>query len=55
MENTKVPIKPGGVYYCDTRKTHRTACWVPDSIHLILNIPKTWENVIKLMSMTKAF
>ena len=46
------PIKPGGVYYIDTRKTHRTHSWKDNSIHLVMNIPKTWENVIKLMSAT---
>ena len=55
MEHTKVPIKPGGVYYVDTRKTHRTHSWVDDSIHLVINVPKTWENVMKLLSMTKNF
>jgi hypothetical protein len=55
MEYTKVPIKPGGVYYVDTTKTHRTHSWVNDSIHLVMNVPKTWENVLKLMSITKAF
>lgn len=52
MEYTKVPIEPGGVYYVDTRKTHRTHSWYNDSIHLVMNVPKTWENVMKLMSMT---
>jgi hypothetical protein len=47
------PIKPNRAYYIDTRKTHRTHTWVNDSYHLILNIPKTWENVIKLMSITR--
>ena len=46
------PIKPGGVYYIDTRKTHRTHSWKDNSIHLVMNIPKTWENVLKLMSAT---
>lgn len=46
------PIKSGGVYYIDTRKTHRTHSWKPDSMHLVMNIPKTWENVMKLMSAT---
>ena len=46
------PVKSGGVYYIDTRKTHRTHSWKPDSMHLVMNIPKTWENVMKLMSAT---
>lgn len=49
------PIKPGGVYYVDTRKTHRTHAWKNNSIHLVMNIPKTWENVLKLMSATMNF
>jgi len=55
MENQKMPIEPGMAYYVDTRKTHRTHSWADDSIHLIMNIPKTWENVLKLMSVTKNF
>ena len=48
-------IKPNRAYYVDTRKTHRTHAWGSDSIHLIMNIPKTWENVIKLMTATRWF
>ena len=46
-------IKPNRAYYIDTRKTHRTHSWHDNSIHCIINIPKTWENVIKLMTYTK--
>lgn len=49
------PITPGRAYYVDTRKTHRTAAWLDNSIHLVVNIPKTWENVIKIMSTTLNF
>ena len=52
MDGRIWPIKAGGVYYIDTRKTHRTHSWKPNSMHLIMNIPKTWENVLKLMSAT---
>jgi len=55
MEYTKVPIHPGGVYYVDTRKTHRTHSWMDDSIHLVINVPKTWENVMKLLSITRDY
>jgi hypothetical protein len=48
-------IQPGRSYYVDTRKVHRTACWGNDSIHLVMNIPKTWENVLKVMSMTQHY
>lgn len=40
-------------YYVDTTKVHRTHSWSNDSYHLILNVPKTWENVIKLMSVLR--
>lgn len=49
------PIRQNRAYYVDTRKTHRTHSWVNDSIHLIMNVPKTWENVVKLISATKHF
>ncbi len=48
-------IKQNASYYVDTRKTHRTHSWQNDSIHLIMNVPKTWENVMKLMAVTKNF
>ena len=49
------PIQQNRSYYVDTRKTHRTHSWQDDSIHLIMNIPKTWENVMKLLTVTKNF
>ena len=55
MEGQRVDIKPGRSYYVDTRKTHRTHSWHNDSIHLVMNIPKTWENVMKLMSITQNY
>jgi len=55
MNGKRWPIQNNRAYYVDTRKTHRTHSWQNDSIHLIMNIPKTWENVIKLMSVTKAY
>lgn len=45
MDHEKLIIEPGRVYYINTRRTHRTMSWVNDSIHLILNIPMTAENV----------
>ena len=44
-------IIPNTTYYVDTTKVHRTHSWKDDSYHLILNVPKTWENVIKLTSI----
>jgi hypothetical protein len=46
----KLPIEMGRAYYINTRKTHRTISWVNDSIHLIMNIPFTSENVAKVFS-----
>lgn len=54
-ENKIWPIRANRAYYIDTRKTHRTHSWSDGSIHLIMNIPKTWENVMKLMSVTKHY
>jgi hypothetical protein len=49
----RVDIEPGRCYYVDTRKTHRTACWGDESIHLVMNVPKTYENCLKVLSMTE--
>lgn len=46
----KLSIEMGRAYYVNTRKVHRTMSWVNNSIHLILNIPFTPENVSKMMS-----
>jgi len=51
MEGRMLPTQHRRFYYCDTRKTHRTHSWSDNCIHVIMNIPKTWENVIKLMSI----
>jgi len=53
LNNKTQAIIPNQAYYIDTRKVHRTHSWINDSYHLILNVPKTWENVIKLMSRLK--
>ena len=45
----KLPIEMGRVYYINTRKTHRTISWTPDSIHLIINVPMNSENVAKVL------
>jgi hypothetical protein len=45
----KLPIEMGRVYYINTRRTHRTISWTPDSIHLIINVPMTSENVAKVL------
>ena len=55
MEGRDWPIIPNSAYYIDTRKTHRTFSWSDNSIHCVINIPKTWENVLKIMSITRNF
>lgn len=50
MDHNKLIIEPGRVYYVNTRRTHRTISWVPDSIHLIMNIPMTTDNVTRVIS-----
>ena len=55
MDGHRWPITPGKAYYVDTRKTHRTHSWMNNSIHLVVNVPKTWENVMKLISVTQNY
>jgi len=52
-QDTKLQIEEGRAYYINTRKTHRTISWVDDSIHLIINVPFTTENVSKLIASLK--
>lgn len=53
LGDTRQNIVANSTYYVDTRKTHRTHSWQDNSLHLILNVPKTWANVMKLMSVLK--
>ncbi len=50
MDDRKLQIEHGRVYYVNTRKTHRTISWVNDSVHLILNVPMTAENVARVIA-----
>jgi hypothetical protein len=50
MDDKKLQIEQGRVYYVNTRLTHRTISWVNDSIHLILNVPFTTDNVAKVIA-----
>lgn len=50
MDDRKMLIQPGQVYYVNTRMTHRTISWVDNSQHLILNIPFTTENVARVIA-----
>jgi hypothetical protein len=49
MDDRKANIEMGRVYYVNTRMTHRTISWTPDSWHMIVNVPMTPENVDKLL------
>jgi len=50
MDDRKMYIQPGQVYYVNTRMTHRTISWVDNSQHLILNIPFNTENVARVIA-----
>lgn len=50
MDDRKLQIEPGRVYYVNTRHTHRTISWVDNSIHLILNVAMTSANVAKVIA-----
>ena len=50
MDDRKMNIREGQLYYVNTRMTHRTVSWVDNSIHLIANIPFTSENVAKVIA-----
>lgn len=50
MDDRKMNIELGRVYYVNTRMTHRTISWVNNSQHLILNVPFTSENVSMVIS-----
>lgn len=50
MDDRKLTIEHGRVYYINTRKTHRTISWTNDSIHLILNVPMNSTNVGKIIA-----
>ena len=50
MAGKKWPITPGKAYYVDTRKTNTPHTVGLTTVYTVVNVPKTWENVIKLMS-----
>jgi hypothetical protein len=47
-------IDEGRAYYIDTKKAHRTHSYVQDSIHLVMNIPKTYENILRVCNLLDA-
>lgn len=44
---------PNTVYYVDTRKLHRLSSWRPNSTMVVINVRKTWINVLKVLSRLK--
>jgi hypothetical protein len=50
QDDRKMNIKEGQVYYVNTRMTHRTISWVDNSMHLIVNVPFTSENVARVIA-----
>ena len=50
MDDRKMNIQSGQVYYVNTRMTHRTISWVDNSQHLILNVPFTTTNVSRVIA-----
>jgi hypothetical protein len=50
MDDRKMYIQPGQLYYVNTRMTHRTISWVDNSQHLILNVPMNTANVAKVIA-----
>ena len=53
-DHTIRQIQEGRAYYIDTRKAHRTHSYSDDSIHLVMNIPKTYENVLRVLNQLQA-
>lgn len=44
---------PNTVYYVDTRKMHRLSSWQHNSAMVVMNVPKNWHNVLKVLTMLK--
>lgn len=44
-------IQEGRCYYIDTRKQHRTHSYKHNSVHLVMNIPKNIENVMRVLDI----
>ena len=51
MDNKKIDIELGRLYYINTRKLHETVCNEDSSFHVCLRVPQTMENIYKLMNM----
>ena len=50
IDDKRLDIEEGRAYYINTRLTHRTFSFVDDSTHLIMNIPMTIENSLKVLN-----
>ena len=42
-------FQPNSLYYVNTAKLHKLSAWDHDCDMLVLNLPKTWDNMIKLL------
>jgi len=51
LDDRKVMVEEGRVYYINTRKMHRTMSYVNDSIHLIMNIAPTMSSMRRMLSV----
>ncbi len=50
IDHDKMQIEEGRVYLVNTRRMHRTISYVDNSTHLIMNVPVTLENSLKVLS-----
>jgi hypothetical protein len=50
LDDRKIEIEEGRAYYINTRLVHRTVSYTDDSIHLIMNIPVTWKNSLRILN-----
>lgn len=50
VEGRRTYFQTNTIYYVDTRKMHRLAAWRPNCDMAVMTIPKTWDNVLKIMS-----
>lgn len=46
-------FSPNTLYYVNTMKRHKLNSWKPNSHMIVINVPKTWDNILKLMSVLK--
>ena len=51
VDGIKREWMPNRIYYVNTMKLHRLNSWNHNSKMVVFNVPKTWENVIKIADM----